>query len=81
MPAPKKWRKKVLLAKIEPTYGTDAVPLPATDAIQGIDVQWTPMEGSDVNRLELDELDQDAPSRGDARHLGRDAGGSAGGGG
>lgn len=45
----KYWRKKVLLAKIEATYGTDALPA-AANAIEAQDVQLRPMEGQDVDR-------------------------------
>jgi hypothetical protein len=44
------WRKLALLAKIEGTYGTDSTPAGATDAVQAIDVQFTPMEGGEENR-------------------------------
>lgn len=50
---PLSWRNKILLAKIESTYGTDAVPTGAANAILATNVQLTPMEGSDVSR-ELD---------------------------
>jgi hypothetical protein len=45
-----KWRSKTLLAKIETTYGVDAVPTAALNAILATDVSITPMEGSDVSR-------------------------------
>jgi hypothetical protein len=50
MPAPLLWRSKILLAKIETTYGTDAVPTPAANAILANDVKLLPMEGTDVGR-------------------------------
>ena len=50
MPAPMKWRTKILLAKIETTYGTDAAPTAALNAILATNVVYTPMEGSDVSR-------------------------------
>ncbi len=50
MPAPLLWRSKILLAKIETTYGTDAVPTPAANAILATDVKLLPMEGTDVSR-------------------------------
>lgn len=50
MPAPMKWRTKILLAKIETTYGTDAAPTAALNAILATEVVYTPMEGSDVSR-------------------------------
>lgn len=49
-----RWNTKILLAKIETAYGTDSVPVPATDAIFARDVELTPMEGSDLAR----ELEQ-----------------------
>ncbi|MGD9863586.1 MAG: phage tail tube protein [Pseudodonghicola sp.] len=54
MLAPKMWKKKVLLAKIETTYGTDAVPTGAANSILATNVRLSPMEGQDVSRdLEL----------------------------
>lgn len=50
MPAAKKWRKKIFLFKIETTYGVDAVPTPALNAVLATDVTFQPMEGTDVNR-------------------------------
>lgn len=43
------WRRKVLLAKIEATYGTDAAPAGA-DAILATDVRMSPMQGQDLDR-------------------------------
>jgi len=37
-------RKRLILAKIETTYATDAVPVPATDAILAKDINFTPLE-------------------------------------
>lgn len=48
------FRSKILALKIETTYGTDAVPTGALNAVQARDIQITPMDGEDVNR----ELDQ-----------------------
>lgn len=54
---PIKWRSKILLAKIEASYGVDAVPAAADDAILATEVSLTPMEGNDVSRdLELPDL-------------------------
>jgi hypothetical protein len=50
MPTAKKWRKKVFLLKIETTYGTDAVPTGALNAMLATGVKFEPMKGSDVNR-------------------------------
>lgn len=57
MPAPILWKSKILLAKIETTYGTDAAPTAALNAILAKDVKLQPMEGTDVSRdLELPYL-------------------------
>jgi hypothetical protein len=50
MPAAKKWRKKIFLFKIETTYGVDAAPTPAANAVLATEVKFQPMEGTDVNR-------------------------------
>ena len=47
------FRTKVLLAKIETTYGVDPTPTGAADAVLGKDVKISPMEGQDISR-ELD---------------------------
>lgn len=44
------FRKKALLAKIETTYGTDALPVGATDAVLCLNVNITPMENEMVDR-------------------------------
>lgn len=44
------WNKKVLLAKIETTYGTDPTPTGAANAILATNVKLSPMEGQDVAR-------------------------------
>ncbi len=48
----RRWKSKVLLAKIETTYGQDPAPTGAADAIlfRGNNVQLSPMEGEDVDR-------------------------------
>ncbi|HYC03716.1 MAG TPA: phage tail tube protein [Azospirillaceae bacterium] len=51
--AQKFWRKKVLLAKTETTYGTDATPTGAANAILCTNVSLTPLEAQEVGR-ELD---------------------------
>lgn len=52
-----KWNRKVLLAKIETTYGTDAAPTGGADAVLATNVQLQPMQGQDVSReLELTTL-------------------------
>lgn len=50
MPAPIKWKSKILLAKIETTYGVDATPTGAANAILAVGVSLVPMEGDDVTR-------------------------------
>lgn len=50
MPSPLLWRSKILLFKIETTYGTDPVPTAALNAILATDVKLAPMEGTDVSR-------------------------------
>lgn len=44
------WNKKVLLAKIETVYGTDAVATGAANAILATEIKLSPMEGQDVSR-------------------------------
>ena len=44
------WRKLAILAKIEVTPGTDAVPVQATNAMQMVDVTLTPLGGGEVSR-------------------------------
>lgn len=53
MPDPISWSSKILLAKIEDTYGTDPSPAGASDGILASNVSLRPMEGQDVDR-ELD---------------------------
>jgi hypothetical protein len=45
-----KWRDKLLLAKIEPVYGTDSVPTAAANAIQAANVELMPLEADLINR-------------------------------
>lgn len=45
-----KWSNKIILAKLESTYGTNAVPTGGANAMYVTDVDLTPMEGSDVAR-------------------------------
>ncbi len=44
-----RWREKTLLFKIEATYGTDAEPTGAANAVRAKNVAWNPMEGQDVD--------------------------------
>jgi hypothetical protein len=44
------WNSKYLLAKTEVTYGVDAAPTPAANAILAKDVGFNPMEGVDIDR-------------------------------
>jgi len=58
---PRYWNKKVLLAKTETTYGTDAAPTGAANAILATNVTLSPMEGQDVARaLERPQFGADA---------------------
>ena len=50
MPAPLLWRSKILLVKIETTYGVDSAPTAALNAILATDIKLQPMEGTDVDR-------------------------------
>ena len=50
MSAAKYWKQKVLLAKIEGTYGTDPTLTGAANAILATNVSLQPMEGEDVSR-------------------------------
>ncbi len=43
-------RNKVVLFRIEATYGTDPTPVVATDAVLATDFTLSPMEGEDVDR-------------------------------
>lgn len=57
MPAPLYWKSKILLARIETTYGVDPTPTGALNAILATEVKLQPMEGNDVSRdLELPYL-------------------------
>lgn len=46
----RRWKKMALLAKIETTVGTDAVPTGAANAIQALDVTLTPLAGDEIQR-------------------------------
>lgn len=46
----RKWRKLRMLAKIEDTYGTDAVPTDAANGVRITNVTFTPVEGDEVKR-------------------------------
>lgn len=50
MPTPIKWRSKILLFKLESTYGTDPTPTGADNAILAKNVVLSPMQGTDVDR-------------------------------
>lgn len=45
-----KWRKKVILAKIETAYGSDASPTGAADAVLATSIQITPLEAQEIGR-------------------------------
>jgi hypothetical protein len=58
---PLKWDNKIILAKIEVTEGTDAVPTGALNAMLMTNVSFTPMEGQEVTLdYELPYLGADA---------------------
>lgn len=50
MTTPQRWRNKIILAKPEATYGVDAAPTGAANAMLMTDVAFQPMEGEDVSR-------------------------------
>lgn len=50
MAEPINWKSKIILAKIETTYGTDAAPTGADDAMLMTGVELRPMEGEEVSR-------------------------------
>lgn len=50
MPAPIKWKSKIVLVKMETTYGVDAAPTGAANAVLMVGVSLVPMEGDDVSR-------------------------------
>ncbi|MFN3971245.1 MAG: phage tail tube protein [Gemmobacter sp.] len=55
------WNRKVILAKIETSYGTDAAPTGADNAVLALNITLAPMEGEDVARgLERPTLGADA---------------------
>lgn len=45
-----KWKSKIMLAKIESSYGVDSTPTGSANAILAKDVSLQPMEGNDVSR-------------------------------
>jgi len=47
---PIKWKSKVILAKLESSYGVDPTPTGAADAMLMTNVTLTPMDGEDVSR-------------------------------
>jgi hypothetical protein len=47
---PIKWKTKILLAKIEASYGVDSGPTGAANAVLATQVTLSPMEGQDVSR-------------------------------
>ncbi len=52
---PLKWKRKVILLKNEAAYGTDAVPVAATDALLVRNVRFSPL------RLQYDDREYDVP--------------------
>lgn len=47
---PRKERMRSILAKVETTYGTDATPTGAANALQLVNSEFRPMEGEEVSR-------------------------------
>jgi len=47
---PKFWRKKVILFKLESSYGVDPTPTGSANAVQATQVSLTPMDGNDLDR-------------------------------
>lgn len=45
-----KWPDKIVLVKIESTYGTDSSPTGSANAVLATDIELSPMEGNDVDR-------------------------------
>lgn len=57
MTDPIKWKSKIILAKVEASYGVDPVPTGAANAMLLTNVVLTPMDGEDASRdLELPYL-------------------------
>lgn len=48
--APIRWKSKIILFKLETTYGVDPTPTGAANAVLATNVVFTPMEGEDVSR-------------------------------
>ncbi|PKR55477.1 phage tail tube protein [Thalassospira marina] len=57
-----KWRKTVILAKLETTYGTDATPTGAANAIQVSEATVTPLAGEELDRGLMRETLGSSPS-------------------
>ncbi|AUG53938.1 phage tail tube protein [Thalassospira marina] len=57
-----KWRKTVILAKLETTYGTDASPTGAANAIQVSEATVTPLAGEELDRGLMRETLGSSPS-------------------
>ncbi len=45
-----KWKDKILLAKLEASYGVDPTPTGAANAVLATNITLSPMEGNDVSR-------------------------------
>ncbi|MBK8157988.1 MAG: hypothetical protein IPK59_04080 [Rhodospirillaceae bacterium] len=45
-----KWRAKALTFKVETVYGTDSVPTGVANAVQGLNVELTPLDGDSISR-------------------------------
>ncbi|MFV3126122.1 phage tail tube protein [Niveispirillum sp. KHB5.9] len=72
MAGPYTWKEKLMIAKVETTYGTDAAPTAMANAIKTLNGQITPVEGDEVT------LDVDYPGLGapEARMAGEHVSGS-----
>ena len=64
MSAPRYWKDKYLLFALEGTYGVDAGPTGAANAILAQEVTYKPMEGQDQER----DLEQPGMSANGTRH-------------
>jgi len=64
-----KMRKRLILAKIESTYGTDSSPTAAADAVLARSVEVTPLAGEDIQRELLRSYYGNAQSVAGEKHV------------
>ncbi|NWO05376.1 MAG: hypothetical protein HLX50_07640, partial [Alteromonadaceae bacterium] len=64
-----KMRRRLLLAAIETTYGTDAAPTPEANAILTRSIQVTPLAGNDIERNLLRAYYGNAQSLAGEKHV------------